>query len=463
MELDFDSIINHGIKLGAEFVDLRYQEHLYETIALDNGVIRDAGVSFSKGIGVRVIIGDRVGYSFTNTLSAENLKTTVEKAVKIAKSISPYSGGVSLESRNMVKDKIVSHYGIDPFDIDYSEKVEILNLMYKKLKEFQELSSITIPYAFEKDRRVYVSSNGDFIDFTRRMIGVGCRLVAHSNNNYESLSVSESTVGGWEFLKSLNLEEYASMNAKLLIESLTAPRVSPGRYDIVLDNEMVGLMLHEAFGHATEGDVVEAGGSVLMGRIGEQVASELVTIVDDGRVPGGVYVPYDDEGTPKAKVFTVENGVLKSFLHSRSTAKSLGGLPTGNARVMSYNHSILVRQTNTYMLPHDWGVEEMIKDIKNGLYIKGKGALGGEVNPLTGSFTFTSGPSYIVENGEPVKLVKGVMLSGIILDTLKRVDAVGKDLVVKTSVFGGCGKSGQMVRVGDGGPHVRVRGFVLGG
>ena len=222
-------------------------------------------------------------------------------------------------------------------------------------------------------------------------------------------------------------------------------------------------MLHEAFGHATEGDIVEAGGSVLAGRIGEQVASELVTIVDDGRVQGGVYIPYDDEGTPKTKVFTVENGVLKSFLHSRSTAKSLRGLLTGNARVMSYNHSILVRQTNTYMLPRDWSVEEMIKDMRKGLYVKGKGALGGEVNPLTGSFTFTSGPSYLVENGEPVKLVKGVMLSGIILDTLKRVDAVGKDLVVKTSVFGGCGKSGQMVRVGDGGPHVRVRGFVLGG
>ncbi|WP_052891643.1 TldD/PmbA family protein [Thermosphaera aggregans] len=463
MELDFDSIVNYGIKLGAEFIDLRYQEHLYESIVLDNGVVRDAGVSFTRGLGVRVIIGDRVGYSFTNIMSDENLKLTVEKAVKIARYTGSYGSVVSMEARNMVKDRIVSHYGIDPFDIDYTEKIEILNLVHKKLREFKEISSITLPYAFEKDRRVYVSSNGDFVDFTRRMIGFGLRLVAHSNNTYESLSVSESTVGGWEFFKAFDLEEYAASNARLLIESLTAPHVHPGRYDIVLDNEMVGLMLHEAFGHATEGDIVEAGGSVLAGRIGEQVASELVTIVDDGRVPGGVYVPYDDEGTPKLKVFSVENGVLKSFLHSRSTAKSLGGTPTGNARVMSYNHSILVRQTNTYMLPRDWGVEEMIRDMRRGIYVKGKGALGGEVNPLTGSFTFTSGPSYIIEKGEPVKLVKGVMLSGIILDTLKRVDAVGKDLVVKTSVFGGCGKSGQMVRVGDGGPHVRVRGFVLGG
>ncbi|MGB9828208.1 MAG: PmbA/TldA family metallopeptidase, partial [Thermosphaera sp.] len=149
MELNFDSVITHGIKLGAEFVDLRYQEHLYETIVLDNGVVRDAGVSFSRGIGVRVLIGDRIGYSFTNIMSNENLKLTVEKAVKIAKSSSPYSSIVSMESRGTFKDKIISHYGIDPFDVDYAEKIEILNQMHKRLKEFKELSSITIPYAFE--------------------------------------------------------------------------------------------------------------------------------------------------------------------------------------------------------------------------------------------------------------------------------------------------------------------------
>ncbi|MEM4718012.1 MAG: TldD/PmbA family protein, partial [Desulfurococcaceae archaeon] len=250
---------------------------------------------------------------------------------------------------------------------------------------------------------------------------------------------------------------------RLVLESARADRVKPGKYDIVLDNDMVGLMLHEAFGHASEGDIVLAGGSVIGGRIGGRVASELVSIVDNGLIEGGVFVPYDDEGTPKKKTYTVKNGILVGFIHSLATAKMLSQEPTGNARVMSYRHSILVRQTNTYMEPGDWGVEEMIRDTRNGIYVKGRGALGGQVNPLTGAFTFTSGPSYLIENGEAKHLVKGVMLSGLILETLRNVDAVGKDLVVRTSVFGGCGKDGQMVRVGDGGPHVRVRGFTIGG
>ncbi|MEM0378847.1 MAG: TldD/PmbA family protein [Thermosphaera sp.] len=462
MDIDVNSMVDYALRAGADFADVRYQEHVYENIILDNGVLRNVGVSISKGIGIRVLVNNRVGYFFTNNFKTDSLRQAVDKAIKIARSLGTLTSPVILESRRTIKDKIISHFGIDPLDVDLNEKIEILKLMYDKLKQYPEISSIILPYGFELDRRVYVSSNGDHVDFTRRMIGIGCRLVAHSENTYESLSDSESRVSGWEFLKTFDHEEYASVNAKILLESLKAPRIEPGKYDIILDNEMVGLMLHEAFGHASEADIVEAGGSVLGGRLGQQVASPLVSIVDDGRVNGGVYVPYDDEGTPKTKVFTVENGVLRSFLHSLSTAKALGGAPTGNARVMSYNHPILVRQTNTYMLPGDWSVEEIFKDTRRGLYIKGKGALGGEVNPLTGFFTFTSGPSFILENGEPVKLVKGVMLTGSILDTLKRVDAVGKDLIVKTSVFGGCGKSGQTVRVGDGGPHVRIRSFVLG-
>jgi TldD protein len=295
------------------------------------------------------------------------------------------------------------------------------------------------------------------------MIGVSLILAAHVEGVYETLHDQESIVGGWEFIKSINWDEWTLERSKLVVETARSQYVKPGKYDIILDNDMVGLLLHEAFGHATEGDLVMSGSSVLRGRIGEKIASDLVTVVDNGVIEGGAFVPYDDEGTPKRKIYTVKNGVLTNYLHSLSTALMLNSEPTGNARVMGFEHPLLVRQTNTYMEPGDWSVEELIRDTKRGLYIKGKGARGGEVNTLTGAFTFTSGPSYIIENGEPTKLVKGVMLSGLILETLRNVDAVARDLVVRTSVFGGCGKSGQTVRVGDGGPHVRVRGFTIGG
>nr|WP_156915436.1 TldD/PmbA family protein [Desulfurococcus amylolyticus] len=461
--IDLDYIVKTGLELGVEFIDVRYQDYYYESLVVDNGVLREATATYSSGIGVRVLVKGLMGYASTNDLSRRGMREAVESAIKLARVLGHHGMEQGLLERPVYRDRIVSHYGLNPENVDLSEKVELLFDMYKAGRGVQGISSLIIPYGYERDHRIYVSSRGDYIDFTRRMIGVGVRAVASVEGRYEMLWTSESGVAGWEFIKSFNWLNYVAENSKLAVDAARAEHVKPGRYDIVLDNEIVGLMLHEAFGHASEADIVEAGGSVLGGRIGETVASPLVSIIDDGRVEGGVYVPYDDEGTPKLKTYTVRNGVLSSFLHSLATARGLGASPTGNARVMSFRNTLLVRQTNTYMEPRDWKPEEMIRDMGRGLYIRGKGAMGGEVNPLTGAFTFTSGPSYIVENGEPIKLVKGVMLSGIILETLKNVDAVGKDLVVKTSVFGGCGKSGQMVRVGDGGPHVRVRGFTIGG
>lgn len=461
--IDPDLVLRISRDLGADFVDARIQEYRYEIILMDNGVIRELSTNYTQGVGIRVIVGGSVGYSSTTPTSPEDLKEAARRAYKIAKAVAGRSVETKLSERPVSRDKVVSRYSKDPDEVDVAEKVEVLKLMDSVARDAAEISSAVLRLASETDRRVYVSTNGDLVDFTRRMVGVAINLVASVEGRMESLNDSESAVSGWEFIEAVDWGSWTKERRDLVIKAASAPHVQPGKYDIVLDNDMVGLMLHEAFGHASEGDIVASGGSVLGQLVGKQIASELVSVVDDGLIEGGVYVPYDDEGTPKRKVYTVYKGVLQGYLHSLSTAKTLGGQPTGNARVMSYRHPILVRQTNTYMEPGDWKPEEIVRDTKKGIYVRGRGAQGGEVNPLTGAFTFTSGPSYLIEGGELTKLVKGVMLSGLILDALKRVDAVGSDLVVRTSVFGGCGKSGQMVRVGDGGPHVRVREFTLGG
>lgn len=463
IHIDPDYLLKLGEQLGIDFLDARIQRYHSELVVLDNGVVRELTVNEYQGVGIRVVVNGLVGYSSTNSLDKESIREAVERALKLAKAVSKHTFKVELYERPISKASLSSSFQVDPGLIDISEKIELLRTMYTTTREIQGVASSLLRFGYEDDYRLYVSSRGDYVETHRKMIGAGARLIAHVEGVYESLNDAESAVAGWEFIKSIDWNEWIRERCKLVVETARAKHVKPGRYDIVLDNDMVGLMLHEAFGHASEGDIVMAGGSVLGGRIGEKVASELVSIIDDGLVPGGAWVPFDDEGTPKRKIYTVKNGVLQGFLHSLITAKALNQEPTGNARVMNYKYPLLVRQTNTYMEPRDWDPEEMIRDMKNGLYIRGRGALGGEVNPLTGAFTFTSGPSYIVENGELKQLVKGVMLSGLILETLRNVDAVGKDLVVRTSVFGGCGKSGQTVRVGDGGPHVRVRGFTIGG
>jgi TldD protein len=461
--VDPELVVKLAEGLGADFVDVRVQRYYGELVVLDNGVVRELSVNRLQGVGVRVVVEGSVGYASTNRLDWGSIREAVERAFKLARAAGERAFKVELYRRGAVRASASSYYSVDPATVDYSEKLEVLRSIDKAAREVKGVSSVIARLGYEEDYRLVVSSLGDRVEVSRRMVGAGVRLVAHVEGRYESLGDAESMVAGWEFIESIDWAEWARERAKLVVEAAVAEHVKPGVYDVVLDNEMVGLMLHEAFGHASEGDTVMAGGSVLGGRVGERVASELVSIVDDGLVPGGAYVPYDDEGTPKRRVYTVKDGVLQGYLHSLVTSKMLGGEPTGNARVMSYRHPLLVRQTNTYMEPRDWRPDEMIRDMRRGLYVKGMGAMGGQVNPLTGAFTFTSGPSYIVEGGEPVKLVKGVMLTGLILDTLKRVDAVGRDLVVKTSVFGGCGKDGQLVRVGDGGPHVRVRGFTIGG
>jgi TldD protein len=244
------------------------------------------------------------------------------------------------------------------------------------------------------------------------------------------------------------------------VESKTPPA---GTYTTVVDPEIIGLLLHEAFGHASEGDLVYTQESVLYGKIGSQVASNLVTIIDEGDVKGGYFYPFDDEGIKKNRTVIVENGILRNYLQSTTSAARFDAKSTGNGRAQDFENLPIVRQTNYYMQPRDHEFDELIEDIDFGIYIRGKGATGGQVEVGMGTFTFGVGPSKIIRKGELAETVRGVVISGFILETLKTIDAVGKDLQMRTGIFGGCGKMGQSVKVGFGGPHIRVRKMTVGG
>ncbi len=457
------AILSYAEKLGIDFVDVRVQRRLYETIYLDNGVLREYSIDKAYGVGVRIYLDGYMGFASTNKPDWESVKKTVEDALRAAKAMCLTGKKQDLYERKTSKDSRTGTYKISAEDVDPSTKISVVMEAYKRCRSVEGIVSALIRYGYEHDKRHYVSSWGDDVQVETRLIGIGVLAIGKHGEVMERVYDADSAVAGWEFIESRDWGVFAEEVGKLASEASKAPAIKPGVYTAILDNEMVGLMLHEAFGHATEADEVEANGSILKGRIGQQVASSLITIVDDGLIEGGFWIPYDDEGTLKRRVATVEKGVLKGFLHSLTTAKSIGGEPTGNARAMAYSYPVLVRQTNTFMLPGDSKPEELFEDVRHGVYIRGRGALGGEVNPAMGTFTFIAGPSYIIEYGEIKNMVRGVMLSGMILETLKNVDMVANDLKVKTSVFGGCGKGGQMVRVGDGGPHVRVSRITIGG
>ncbi|MEO3993033.1 MAG: TldD/PmbA family protein [Desulfurococcaceae archaeon TW002] len=446
--------------LGASYAEVRTQLISYELVTVDNGVLREFSKTYRAGLGIRVLYNGSFGFSSTNELSRDSIRETVSRAITAAR-VSKKVG--TLGERKPERGRYASSWKIRPEDVSDETKRELVSRANKAGLSIEGIKSSVSRLGIQHDWRYVVSTDGAELEYESYLIGVAHLSVAVESGSMERVSNQESSVAGWEFAEKKDWEEFTREVSKLAKEAVKAPLPPAGKMKVIADPEMVGLILHEAFGHATEGDLVASGTSILKNRLGEEVASPLVTIVDDGVVDGGYYVPFDDEGSFKTRTVVVEKGLLKSFLTNRESAARLNLPVSGNGRAQDFSHIPIVRQTNFFMMPGDWSLEEMIREVKEGLYLVGRGSSGGQVDTGAGTFTFSAGPSRIIRNGELGGLVRGVVVSGSILDTLRGVEAVGKVLRITTSVFGGCGKDFQMVRVGDGGPHILVKELIVGG
>jgi len=445
---------------GVSYAEVRTQLILYELITVDNGVLREFSRTYRAGLGIRVLYNGSFGFSSSNELDEDSIRETVSRAIAAAR-VSRKVG--VLGERESSRGKYTSSWEIRPEEVPDEVKAEFLIRTNKAGLSIEGIKSSVSRLGIQRDWRYVVSSDGVELEYESYLTGVAHLSVAVESGSMERVYNQESSVSGWEFIERRDWEEFAQEVSKLAKEAVKAPLPPAGRTRVIADPEMVGLILHEAFGHATEGDLVASGTSILKNRLGEEVASPLVTIVDEGVVKGGYYVPFDDEGNLKKRTVVVEKGLLKSFLTNRESAARLNLPVSGNGRAQDFTHMPIVRQTNFFMTPGEWSLEEMIREVKEGLYLVGRGSNGGQVDTGAGTFTFSAGPSRVIKNGELGGLVRGVVVSGSILDTLRGVEAVGRDLRITTSVFGGCGKDSQMVRVGDGGPHILIKELVVGG
>ncbi|MCD6502814.1 MAG: TldD/PmbA family protein [Thermoplasmata archaeon] len=460
---DLEKFLGYAEKLGAEHVTIRFNNTKYELISVVNGVVSEYTYTNNSGIGISVLVNKSPGFASTNSLDDASIKKAVEDAVNAAKAVKGKSYEIELAETKAIKDKVSGPYKVCPFDVDEKEKIEILMDANKVAKEVEGVKSASTRLGLELDQRVIVSNDGIHVEVTTRLVGLSHISVAGEAGSMERVWDSRSQSAGFEFIRSQDWNEMAIEISNMALDLSKAKVPKAGRYTVVLHPDVVGLLIHEAFGHASEGDLVYAGASVLANKIGEEIGVKEVSVVDEGIVEGGYFFPYDDEGVPKKKTYIVKDGKLMGYLTSRAIAKALNMELTGNARAQDFRNQVLVRQTNYYIEPRDMSPEELIEDIDYGIYITGKGAGGGEVNSAIGTFTFGVGYSRIIRNGELAEPVRGVTLTGMILEVLKNIDGIGKDLEIRTSVFGGCGKSGQRVRVGDGGPHIRVRNMIVGG
>lgn len=324
----------------------------------------------------------------------------------------------------------------------------------KKDLEGERITNTGIKLLEERGEERYMNSLGD--ECAEETLVLYGRLSAVGKKN----GITEEGLDRFSSLEKWDEEELhrrACAARKRCVEALDAKPAKAGEFQVVMDNELAGVFAHEAVGHACEADAIAEGTSILRGKKGKKIGSELITIWDDPSLKGGFgrYF-FDGEGIRGKKATLIDKGVVSGYMNSVETAAALSEKPNGHARSESYSCAPIVRMSNTCITPGDWKVEELL-EMKDGLYLKGMS--GGSVEPFTGQFMFRCEESFRVKNGEAAERLRGVAITGTIMDTLKGVEALSRDFELSP---GFCGKDGQSVRVSDGGPHVRVSKIRVG-
>jgi len=453
MEIDTDYLgsILMDIEDRVEYADIRAGTSRTSSILMKDGNLQEVKSGRASGFRIRVLRNGSWGFAFTDEPS--RLGEMALKAIKMAGSL---RGDVQVGSGAPSLDKTMVRSSRPPSDVSAAEKRELVSDAHHAAS-VDGVVSTTVSYVDMESSSAFLNSEGSLIEMAETRVALFLNAVASDGSGIQFGHKSCGGTGGFEILEREDIEELGRRTGEKAVRLLKASPPPSGRFDIVTDPELTGVFIHEALGHAAEADLILQGDSILEGKLGEKIASEGVTIIDDPTIDGFGSYSYDAEGVRAAETVLVENGVLTSLLNSRETAFKLGLEPSGNAR-SAIGDQPIVRMSNTYLKPGDLSFDELIEDIRNGVYLRG--SRGGQVDTGKGIFQFNAAESFRIQDGEIAEPVKDVSLSGNVLETLKNVDGVGSDFRLG---IGFCGKSGQSVPVGDGGPHVRIRNAMVGG
>jgi TldD protein len=303
------------------------------------------------------------------------------------------------------------------------------------------------------------NSLGDLATDQRVICTLAAQVLARDGENLRNGYAASSETRGFELFDAHPPEETAQRAARLALLQLEARPAPAGHFTVVLSSRGGGTMIHEACGHGLEGDFAEKGISAYTGRLGEEVASPLISVVDDGTLPHGRgSARIDDEGVPCTRVTLIDRGILKGYLHSRRSARRTGTRPTGNGRRESFRHLPIPRMRNTFIVPGETPPEEIIASVPLGVFVAHMG--GGEVDVASGHFVFNCSEAYMIRNGRLAEPLRDVTLAGCGPEILRSIDMVGSDLSFEV---GTCGKDGQGVPVADAQPTVRIPSILVGG
>ena len=450
-----DRLIQRTLKAGADYCDLRIESVIGTGLEVKDHELRKVVPGRTSGALLRALVGGSWGIISFNDESS--MGTAPDLAVRLARVSG--SGDVRLADADMVDQRIEWKPKVVFGNIPLEEKFSLVKEVNSRVLEKEGIQGITSGYRDSTITKRIATSQGTRAEYTMCIGHLQSSIIAKKDGRILGYRTRVGSTGGYEIFSEDDPVEKAIAGAEAALDILGARSSPSGRMTVVADNDLTGVFAHEAIGHATEGDLVVSGESILRGRIGETVASELVTLVDDATIPRGFgSFPIDDEGVPTTRKTLITEGVLSDFILNRETAAELSMNSNGGARAQSYSSSPIVRMSNTMIVGRDLSFEELVEDIQYGVYAKG--TKGGQVDTVRGSFQFSAQQAFLIEKGEITIQLRDVSLSGMTLEIMKNIDGVGKD--EKLGDPGFCGK-GQMVPVGDGGPHIRIRNVVVGG
>lgn len=444
---------------GADYADLYFQVSRQESWTLEDGIIREGSFSLDQGVGVRAISGEKTGFAYSDELLLPALKQAAEAARAIArqgqtKRLSAWRRGES-PPLYPVTDPTTS--------IDDKQKTALITAIDEKTRALDpRVERVVVSMTSSQDLVLVAATDGTLAADVRPLVRFNVSVILEHNGRREQGYAGGGARADLGYFLDGDLPmDYAREAVRQAIIQFDAVPAPAGMMPVVLGPGWPGILLHEAVGHGLEGDFNRKGTSAFSGKIGQQVASKLCTIVDDGTLSnrrGSLRI--DDEGTPGQYNVLVENGILRGYMQDKLNARLMGVAPTGNGRRESFAHVPMPRMTNTYMLagPHD--PEEIIASVEKGLYAPNFG--GGQVDITSGKFVFSASEAYLIENGKITAPVKGAMLIGDGPEALAKISMVGNDLELDSGV-GTCGKDGQSVPVGVGQPTLKIDELTVGG
>ncbi len=458
-ESDIEKIMSRLLSSSVDAADIYFQSSHSESWVMEGGIIKEGSYSIEQGAGVRAVSGEKTGFAYSDRIELPVLLEAANNVRAIVRQ------GQEAQVKLTYAPNTTQYYPIaNPLkSLAEQQKIDLLRQVDTETRQLDpRIEEVIISLSGGHDVVLVANQDGQLAADVRPLVRMNVTVIVEENGRREQGSMGGGGRSDYGYFldhdRALAFGKEAVRQALVNLEAEEAPA---GNMTVVLGSGWPGILLHEAIGHGLEGDFNRKGTSAFSGRVGERVASDLCTVVDDGTLAGRRgSLSIDDEGTPTEKTVLIENGILKGYMQDKLNARLMGVKSTGNGRRESYAHLPMPRMTNTYMLAGKHNPEEIIKSVKKGLYAKN--FAGGQVDITSGKFVFSASEAYLIENGKITRAVKGATLIGNGPDVLTKVSMVGDDLELDSGV-GTCGKEGQSVPVGVGQPTIKIDGITVGG